>query len=208
MPKFKFKQTEKSISFKNYNTKKFISDRVDDVKRVVNKIAPTCFDMPELGEKVINDDNVMKLIRPYVKNMNYYMCTAEYFINNNVNISGTAFMLINYIMKNIEFQSNIINIVTEEAALALKKSKKTIYKAIEELEDYKIIKSTDLRGFYLINHNIIFKGSLTEFIKLYYNIYGNTKIAIEINEEDLNNNTDNINHLYKAKIKKYVNGKY
>jgi hypothetical protein len=54
----------------------------------------------------------------------------------------------------------------------------TFYNGLNILYNFNVIKATTRKSIYIINHNIIFKGSIGDFIKEYNKYYENIEVII------------------------------
>lgn len=192
------------LVFNNKFTKAFKQSVSSKAEKTVGKISPTCFTLPNVNDKEFSND-WLKVINPVVEHKTFYIRDYDWFVKNKICVSGTANFIIDYIMKNIEFNSNVIKIKVEDIADILDKGRQTIYDALAELDENHIIKFTDIKGVYVVNHNAIFKGNLALFLSVYYKTYGpkNSKIKITyIPKIDYIEGT--IKENYKLCIKQYV----
>lgn len=172
------------------------------------KVVPTCFKIPDvvLQEKPLTE--FIKEVKRITKGRIFYTCNQNYFVNNKIILSSLANWLINYICYTIEFDSNIVRLNVDDITLIINKKKSSIYEAIQELDDNNIIKKTDISQTYVINHNVIFKGDMEEFLYNYNKLYGKGKAPLG---DQLFDDIDYVNGKIKTrrelKIKNIVYGK-
>lgn len=62
--------------------------------------------------------------------------------------------------------------------IARRKVIETFYNGLNILYNFDVIKATTRKSVYIINHNIIFKGSIGDFIKEYNKYYENVDVII------------------------------
>lgn len=72
-----------------------------------------------------------------------------------------------HICKNIDFNSNVIKFTEKDIIDEYSISVETFYNGLNILYNFDVIKATTRKSVYIINHNIIFKGSIGDFIKEY-----------------------------------------
>lgn len=180
----------------------------DERLKELLKVAPTCFKLPDIIEKVEPLSKFINEVKRVVKGRIFYARNPIYFVEKRITLSGLANWLIDYICYIIEFDSNIVKLNIDDITLLIDKKKSAIYSAIQELDDANIIKKTDINKLYVINHNIIFKGSLETFLYNYYELYGKGKAPIG---DQLFDDVDYINGKIKSrkelKIKHIIYGK-
>lgn len=80
-----------------------------------------------------------------------------------------------HICKNIDFNSNVIKFTEKDIIDEYSISVETFYNGLNILYNFDVIKATTRKSVYIINHNIIFKGSIGDFIKEFYNLTNNEK---------------------------------
>ena len=170
MPYFDSKKCGLAIKVAN-------KERDERLKELL-KIAPTCFKLPDIIEKVEPLTRFINEIKRVVKGRIFYARNPTYFVEKRIMLSSLANWLVDYICHIIEFDSNIVKLNIEDISLLTNKKSRTIYDAIQELDDANIIKKTDINKLYVINHNVIFKGSLETFLYNYYELYGKGKAPI------------------------------
>mgnify|MGYP000789570439 CR=1 FL=1 len=83
-----------------------------------------------------------------------------------------------HICKNIDFNSNVIKFTEKDIIDEYSISVETFYNGLNILYNFDVIKATTRKSVYIINHNIIFKGSIGDFIKEYNKYYENVDVII------------------------------
>ena len=138
-------------------------------------IVPTIFEIPitqkevEYNTKLQNDAIISVCTTNYVstpfvrvnENIHFHIC----------NLNGSDIRLILYIIGLLKFNSNIIKIDKEKAAKTIGLTVATLKNTICNVVKANIIANTDEEDIFIINHNIIFKGDYSEFIKNYIGLY-------------------------------------
>lgn len=200
MPYFNPKKCGRAIKVANKKRDELLTEYL--------KVVPTCFKLPDVIKKIIPINAFYAEIKHSVKGRIFYTCNQNYFVNNKIMLSSLANWLINYICYIIDFDSNVVRLNVDDISLLINKKPRTIYDAIQELDDVDIIKKTDMNKLYVINHNIIFKGDMELFLYNYYDLYGKGKAPMG---DQLFDDIDYINGKIKTrrelKIKNIVYGK-
>lgn len=180
----------------------------DERLRQLLKVVPTCFKLPDVIQKIKPINAFYAEIEHLIKDRIFYTRNQNYFVNNKIILSGLASWLIDYICYIIDFDSNVVRLNIDDISLLINKKSRTIYDAIQELDDANIIKKTDMPKLYVINHNVIFKGNMKLFLYNYYKLYGKGKAPFG---DQLFDDIDYINSKVKVrkelKIKNIVYGK-
>ena len=72
----------------------------------------------------------------------------------------------------------MLQIIIKNILLLDKIIVETFYNGLNVLYNFDVIKATTRKSVYVINHNIIFKGSIGDFIKEYNKYYENINVII------------------------------
>lgn len=156
-----------------FNTKlsKLIARRkVIEARKRLNKIVQSPFEINNTL-KTVYQNNV-------VDNNKKYIITRQDYCRNFVTIN------IDFIsnMKYFDKGANTIVIkftekdIIDEYSISI--SVETFYNGLNILYNFDVIKVTTRKSVYTINHNIIFKGSIGDFIKEYNKYYENVDVII------------------------------
>lgn len=119
----------------------------------------------------------------HVPNYDYTDVNDDYcFVNARLlepiipNLTKTALRLIWHAAFILQPNSNIVNFpmyfITQIHGAA---KAGNIYKELDKLEEYGIMHRTSRKSYYIINHNLFFKGNLKEFAEKYKELYGDRK---------------------------------
>lgn len=81
-----------------------------------------------------------------------------------------------YIIHNLKWNSNTVTINYTELREAVKVNLRVITAAVSFLCDNDIIYRTDIKDMLIINHNVIFYGSIETFYKNYRLLYRNKPV--------------------------------
>lgn len=143
-----------------FNTKlsKLIARRkVIETRKRLNKIVQSPFEINNTL-KTVYQNNV-------VDNNKKYIITRQDYCRNFVTI-------------NIDFNSNVIKFTEKDIIDEYIISVETFYNGLNVLYNFNVIKATTRKSVYIINHNIIFKGSIGDFIKEYNKYYENIDVIV------------------------------
>lgn len=124
----------------------------------------------------------------HVPNYDYTDVNDDYcFVNARLlepiipNLTKTALRLIWHAAFILQPNSNVVNFpmyfITQIHGAA---KAGNIYKELDKLEEYGIMHRTSRKSYYIVNHNLFFKGNLKEFAEKYKELYGDRKC--EFNE--------------------------
>lgn len=84
---------------------------------------------------------------------------------------------INNTLKTV-YQNNIIDNNKKDIINEYGINVETFYNGLNVLYNFGVIKATTRKSVYVINHNIIFKGSIGDFIKEYNKYYENIDVIV------------------------------
>lgn len=156
-----------------FNTKlsKLIARRkVIETRKRLNKIVQSPFEINNTLKTVYQNnvvDNNKKYIitrQDYCRN---FVTINIDFISNMKYFDKGANTIFIHICKNIDFNSNVIKFTEKDIIDEYSISVETFYNGLNVLYNFDVIKATTRKSVYIINHNIIFKGSIGDFIKEY-----------------------------------------
>lgn len=169
-------KANKGISFKSQltNTSNYLSSQSDGILELASKVVPTPFN--------VNDDKVKVVEKNYQLNdFNEYVITYKkktYAKDKYTNVADAVFDLmvkctlpqryvLSYIIHHLKWNSNTVTINYTELREAVKVNLRVITAAVSFLCDNDIIYRTDIKDMLIINHNVIFYGSIETFYKNY-----------------------------------------
>lgn len=84
---------------------------------------------------------------------------------------------INNTLKTV-YQNNIVDNNKKDIINEYGINVETFYNGLNVLYNFDVIKATTRKSVYIINHNIIFKGSIGDFIKEYNKYYENVDVIV------------------------------
>uniref|UniRef100_A0AAU8MHF6 Replication protein n=1 Tax=Geladintestivirus 3 TaxID=3233135 RepID=A0AAU8MHF6_9CAUD len=179
------KQVEVNADFSLENRVGIKAKAVAKVKKEI--IVPTIFNIDynincgKEREFTADDcDAVFKFISDTkIKRESY--CTNDnlYLLIEDMNILQVRIIL--YIAAKLKYNSNVFEANYDEMSKELNVSSKTVMNNFVSLCDgyNQIISKTNRPKTYLINHNVIFKGKLEEFIRDYKVMYDGRKASFD-----------------------------
>ena len=98
--------------------------------------------------------------------------------------------LISLIAIKLNFNSNkIVLKSSSEDVKNIISNDSNYYRYIAELEKQNIIRRTTKKNVYVVNHEMIFKGSYSDFIKTYLDTYKTTGVMLDSNGKVILDNT-------------------
>lgn len=170
-------KANKGISFKSQltNTSNYLSSQSDGILELASKVVPTPFS--------VNDDDKVKVVEKnyQLNDFNEDVITYKkktYAKDKYTNVADIVFDLmvkctlpqryvLSYIIHHLKWNSNTVTINYTELREAVKVNLRVITAAVSFLCDNDIIYRTDIKDMLIINHNVIFYGSIETFYKNY-----------------------------------------
>lgn len=145
-------------------------------------------------------DNGIKHIKPTIFNKDYTINTKSSFsyidsINTKVSFDKeimnsdefvkihpllismllgkgeSVLAVLGFFIQSLNYNSNCIHATINEISSTMAISDKSIREGIDYLCQRKVIAKTTIQSEYIINHNIIFKGKIEDFVKAYNKLY-------------------------------------
>lgn len=127
----------------------YISNETNGILDLVSKVVPTPFS--------VNDDKAKE---------KYYQVTDS-ILNTIINGTAARSKVLAYIINHLEWNSNIVEIDYAEMHNLIKVNLRVITSAITYFCDNNIICRTNIKNIIVINHNLMFYGSIETFYKNY-----------------------------------------
>lgn len=150
----------------------FVKLRLNAIYEIICKIAPTPFD--------VNNNYVSKSIA----NRNKSYDKIRYYDISNILISlikdatGTQLKTLFYVINNLEWNSNIVYLDYDVIADELNVGHRAIIDAIAFLCNNSIVCRTDIKGVFVVNHNLVFRGNIEQFYKTYVAFYHDKLVVV------------------------------
>ncbi len=170
-------KANKGISFKSQltNTSNYLSSQSDRILELASKVVPTPFsvnddDKVKIVEKNyqlnnFNEDDITYKKKTYAKDK--YTNVADIVFDLMVKCTLPQRYVLTYIIHHLKWNSNTVTINYTELREAVKVNLRVITAAVSFLCDNDIIYKTDIKDMLIINHNVIFYGSIETFYKNY-----------------------------------------
>lgn len=155
-------KANKGISFKSQltNTSNYLSSQSDGILELASKVVPTPFSVNDFNEDVIAYKK-----KTYAKDK--YTNVADIVFDLIVKCTLPQRYVLSYIIHHLKWNSNTVTINYTELREAVKVNLRVITAAVSFLCDNDIIYRTDIKDMLIINHNVIFYGSIETFYKNY-----------------------------------------
>lgn len=169
-------KANKGISFKSQltNTSNYLSTQSDGILELASKVVPTPFNVNDDKVKVVeknyqlndfNEDVITYKKKTYAKDK--YTNVADIVFDLIVKCTLPQRYVLSYIIHHLKWNSNTVTINYTELREAVKVNLRVITAAVSFLCDNDIIYRTDIKDMLIINHNVIFYGSIETFYKNY-----------------------------------------
>lgn len=169
-------KANKGISFKSRltNTSNYLSSQSDGILELASKVVPTPFSVNGDKVKVVeknyqlndfNEDIITYKKKTYAKDK--YTNVADIVFDLMVKCTLPQRYVLTYIIHHLKWNSNTVTINYTELREAVKVNLRVITAAVSFLCDNDIIYRTDIKDMLIINHNVIFYGSIETFYKNY-----------------------------------------
>ena len=169
-------KANKGISFKSQltNTSNYLSSQSDGILELASKVVPTPFNVNDDKVKVVeknyqlndfNEDVITYKKKTYAKDK--YTNVADIVFDLMVKCTLPQRYVLSYIIHHLKWNSNTVTINYTELREAVKVNLRVITAAVSFLCDNDIIYRTDIKDMLIINHNVIFYGSIETFYKNY-----------------------------------------
>lgn len=157
----------------------FVKPRLNAIYDIISKIAPTPFDVNNnyVGKSIANRNKDYDKIR--------YYDISNILISLIKDTTGTQLKTLFYVINNLEWNSNIVYLDYDIIADELNVGRRAIIDAITFLCNNSIICRTDIRGVFVVNHNLVFRGNIEQFYKTYTAFYYD-KLVVVSNKVVLN----------------------
>lgn len=143
---------------------------------VAKNIAPTVYNIEvttedkEITDSLATLNTVFKLTKKTITNREYVTFGNE-LSSKLIKLNKGSIAILSYICNNIKWCSNKITFTESDITNYAHIDSKTFYIALNELYNEQVIINTTKKSTYVVNHNYIFRGSMTDFIKIYHDKY-------------------------------------
>lgn len=150
----------------------FVKPRLNAIYEIICKIAPTPFDVNNnyVGKSIANRNKGYNKIR--------YYDISNILISLIKDATGTQLKTLFYVINNLEWNSNIVYLDYDVIADELNVGHRAIIDAIAFLCNNSIVCRTDIKGVFVVNHNLVFHGNIEQFYKIYTAFYHDKLIVV------------------------------
>lgn len=150
----------------------FVKPRLNTIYEIICKIAPTPFDVNNnyVGKSIANRNKGYDKIR--------YYDISNILISLIKDATGTQLKTLFYVINNLEWNSNIVYLDYDVIANELNVGHRAIIDAIAFLCNNSIVCRTDIKGLFVVNHNLVFRGNIEQFYKTYVAFYHDKLIVV------------------------------
>lgn len=173
--------------FETKATDKAVAKSSSKLRNVYNNILPSDFgfEMEQLEKDVIDTlgsaGNEYKLIRKVLKGKLYGIIDIR-LEAMRPKMTACSSAIISYIIVNLPINCNYIEFTNKNISDFYKTfDGRTYTAAINELVNKKVIRFTNRKSLYIVNHNYIFKGNIIKFIENYNKKYENIVPSLDEN---------------------------
>lgn len=150
----------------------FVKPRLNAIYEIICKIAPTPFAVNNnyVGKSIANRNKGYDKIR--------YYDISNILIGLIKDATGTQLKTLFYIINSLEWNSNIVYLDYDIIADELNVGHRAIIDAIAFLCNNSIVCRTDIKGLFVVNHNLVFRGNIEQFYKTYVAFYHDKLIVV------------------------------
>lgn len=175
--------------------KPILNKKIEDPKKILAEIVPS----PFFIERELRDSNIVeseaariRIVQSFYERRGYTQMSTELLTYMSYCNSNKLMNLICLIAIKLNFNSNkIVLKFSSEDVRNIISNDSNYYRYIAELEKQNIIRRTTKKNVYVVNHEMIFKGSYSDFIKTYLDTYKTTGVMLDSNGKViLDNNID------------------
>lgn len=156
------------ISCYNERSKEAAGKQINKIIDQYNKIAP----VKELKTLNITDKSLdtefeeYKINKQIISNYSFTLMTPS-LINELYKLKSCTLKILAYIGSNLEYNTNLIELNTNEICKIYNITTRTFYSAVFELDKHNIVWRTNKHSIYVINPFMLYKGSLIRWYKNY-----------------------------------------
>lgn len=148
----------------------------EEFDRGAKYIKPTIFNKDYESDKVsttsfIDDINTEVSFTKDKINSEEFIKIHPLLISNLVDKGASVIAVLGFFMQTIKYNSNCVHATVNEIMSTMNLSDKSVREGIDYLCQKQVIAKTTIQSEYIINHNLIFKGSIEKFVKAYNKLY-------------------------------------
>lgn len=173
--------------------KSILNKKIEDTKKILAEIVPS----PFFIERELIDSNIIeseaariRVVQSFYERRGYTQMSTDLLTYMSYCNSNKLMNLICLIAIKLNFNSNkIVLKSSSEDVKNIISNDSNYYRYIAELEKQNIIRRTTKKNIYVVNHEMIFKGSYSDFIKTYLDTYKTTEAMLDSNGKVILDNT-------------------
>lgn len=173
--------------------KPILNKKIEDTKKILAEIVPS----PFFIERELRDSNIVeseaariRVVQSFYERHGYTQMSTDLLTYMSYCNSNKLMNLICLIAIKLNFNSNkIVLKFSSEDVRNIISNDSNYYRYIAELEKQNIIRRTTKKNVYVVNHEMIFKGSYSDFIKTYLDTYKTTGVMLDSNGKVILDNT-------------------
>lgn len=173
--------------FESKATNEAVAKSSSKLRNVYSNILPSDFgfELEQLEQELLNTlgsgGNEYKLIRKVLKGKLYGIIDIRLELMRP-KMTSCSSAIISYIIVNLPINCNYIEFTNKNISDFYKTfDGRTYTAAINELVNKKVIRLTNRKSLYIVNHNYIFKGNIIKFIENYNKKYENIVPSLDEN---------------------------
>lgn len=149
----------------------------EEFDRGAKYIKPTIFNKDYESDKIsttsfIDDINTEVSFTKDKINSEEFIKIHPLLISNLIDKGASVIAVLGFFMQTIKYNSNCVHATSEQIASTMNISIRAVKDSIDYLCQKQVIAKTTIQSEYIINHNLIFKGSIEKFVKAYNKLYG------------------------------------
>ena len=156
--------------------KAYANKAVKEFDRGVKLIKPTIFNKDyqvntNTFRPITDEINTRITIEQDKIKGNQFVKIHPYLLSDLLGRGESVIAVLAFVIKKLQYNSNCIHATTNEIAKEQNISVRTVKDAIDYLCVCQVIAKTTIQSEYIINHNLVFKGDIIEFVKAYDKLY-------------------------------------
>lgn len=163
------------LDFERKATKAFVAKASKKIEEDISKILPTDFALDiEVEEKEIFNSIInnyqLSLNKTSTRGIKYTIAGQLFDVIAPI-LKRETLLLASFIRLNIIYNGNFVTISEKDFVGYTGLQRDKFYDAINNAITNKLIRRTTRKSIYIVNHNMIFKGNLSEFVVKYKEKY-------------------------------------
>ncbi len=162
----------------NINFRRAYADKAkQEFDNGIKYIKPTIFNKDYETNKVItssfiDDINTEICFSVDKANTEQFIKIHPLLISNLLGKGETVIAVLGFFIQELRYNSNCVRATTDTISSTMDIGLRNTKEAIDYLCQKQVIAKTTIQSEYIINHNLLFKGSIEKFVKAYNKLYG------------------------------------